>query len=133
MAQDLNPVSWGAQDRFQAHFVVKARHDMSDESFLARSTPKTKGHFASKKVVGVKWLGGALADVLNADAELTAMMTKLPYKDARIYVEPTKGGVRIHGAWKDSYEFSMTKELFAVYDRVASHIKNDLRSPPVKS
>lgn len=133
MAQDLNPVSWGAQDRFQAHFVVKAHHEMTDENFLARSTPKTKGHFASKRVVGAKWLGGALADALNADAELGAMMTKLSYKDARIYVEPTKGGIRIHGAWKDSYEFSMTKDLFAVYDRIAGHIKNNLRSPPVKS
>lgn len=133
MVQDLNPISWGAQDRFQAHFVVKASHDIPDENFLARSKPQTKGHFGSKKVVGVRWSGSALADSLNADSEINNLMTKISYKDAQIYVEPTKGGIRIHGGWKDSYEFSMTKELFAVYDRIAYHIKNELRSPPVKS
>jgi hypothetical protein len=133
MPQDLNPMPWGAQDRFQAHFVVKTEHDILDESFLAKSIPQTKGRFATKKVVGLKWSGGALADTLDADNELTNMMTKLPYRDAQIFVEPSKGGIRIHGGWKDSYEFSITKELFAVYDKIAYHIQNELRSPPIQS
>lgn len=132
MTQDLNPIPWGAQDRFEAHFIVKTENAL-DESFLAKSTPQTKGHFATKKVVGIKWSGGVLADALNEDNELTTLMTKLSYRDAQIFVEPTKGGIRIHGGWKDSYEFSITKELFAVYDKIAYHIKNELRSPPVQS
>jgi hypothetical protein len=119
--------------RFQAHFVVKAHHEIPAENFLARSKLQTKGHFASKRVTGVQWSGGALADALNSDSELGTMMTKLSYKDAQICVEPTKGGIRIYGVWKDGYEFSMTKELFTAYDKIASHIKNELRSPPVKS
>jgi hypothetical protein len=134
MTQDLNPVSWGAQDRFQAHFIVKThQHDVSEENFLARSKLETKGYFASKRVTGVQWIGGTLADALNSDAELKNMMTRLSYEDAYIAVEPTKGDIRIYGKWKDSYNFVMTKELFAVYDLIASHIKRELGSPPVQS
>ena len=133
MTQDLNPISWGAQDRYQAHFIVKTPKGISENDFLARARLQTKGHFASKRVTGVQWIGGALADALNSDDTLKTMMTKLPYHDAQISIEPTKGGIRIHGRWKDSNEFSMTKELFAVYDRIALDIKKESGSPPVQS
>ncbi len=123
MTQDLNPISWGAQDRYQAHFIVKSHRNLPEEDFLARPKLQTKGYFASKKVTGVKWIGGSLADALNADTTLNSMMTKLSYHDAQIVVEPTKGGIRIYGKWMDSSNFSMTKELFAVYDRIALNIK----------
>lgn len=133
MTQDLNSISWGAQDRFQAHFIVKTNRDISEENFLARPKLQTKGYFASKRVIGVQWIGGALADALNSDAELASMIKKLLYEDAHITIDPTKGGVRIYGKWKDSYNFAMTKELFAVYDRIASHIRRELGSPPIQS
>jgi hypothetical protein len=133
MTQDLNPISWGAQDRFQAHFIVKTRNDISEENFLTRPKLETKGFFASKRVTGVQWIGGGLADALNSDTELKNMMTRLSYEDAHITMEPTKGDIRIYGRWKDSYNFVMTKELFAVYDRIASHIKRESGSPPVQS
>ncbi len=133
MTQDLNPISWGAQDRYQAHFIVRTTKGISEDDFLARAQLQTKGHFASKRVTGVQWIGGALADELNSDDTLKTMMIKLPYHDAQISIEPTKGGIRIHGKWKDSYEFSMTKELFAVYDRIALDIKKESGSPPVQS
>ncbi len=123
MTQDLNPISWGAQDRYQAHFIVKSHRNIPEEDFLARPKLQTKGYFASKKVTGVTWVGGSLADALNADTTLNAMMTKLSYHDAQIVVEPTKAGIRIYGKWMDSSNFSMTKELFAVYDRIALNIK----------
>ena len=133
MTQDLNPISWGAQDRFQAHFIVKTPRNVSEEDFLARAKLETRGYFASKKVTGVQWIGGALADILNSDTELKNMMTRLSYEDAHITIEPTKDHVRVYGKWKDSYNFAITKELFAVYDRIASHIKRELGSPPVQS
>jgi hypothetical protein len=133
MTQDLNPIPWGAQDRFQAHFIVKSHHDVSAESFLAKASLQRRGYFASKSVAGVNWIGGKLANALNSDNELRTMMTKLSYDDAHITVEPTKGGIRIHGKWKDSHNFTMTTELFAVFDRIASHIKKELGSPPVQS
>ena len=133
MTQDLNPIQWGAQDRFQAHFIVKNHQYICEDDFLVRPKLETKGYFASKRVTGVQWIGGSLADVMNSDGELEKMLTKIPYEDAQICVEPTKGGIRIHGGWKDSHNFTMTKELFAVYDRIASHIKKELSPPPVQS
>ena len=125
--QNIIPLPWGAQDRFQAHFIVKANLSQGDDTFLAESKPKTKGHFGSKKVVGVEWIGGKISNILNADNELAGMMTELPYRDAFIWVDPTKNGVRIHGKWKSNHELGISKEQFAVYDKIASHIKNNLR------
>ncbi len=122
--QDPNPLPWGAQDRFQAHFIVRKDLSENDEEFVAETKLTTKGHFGSKKLVGVQWMGGRIADVLNNDAELTSMILKQSIKDARIRVDPTKNGVRIYGNWKNSSEFAITKDLFAIYDKIASHIKN---------
>ena len=133
MAQDLNPVPWGAQDRYQAHFIVKILTGCDSEDYLARPTLHTTGHFVTKKVTGVNWVGGTLVDALNKDDTLKTMITRLSYEDAQIFVEPTKGGVRIFGRWKDGYDFTMTKELFAVYDRIALCIKNMSCPPPIKS
>ena len=133
MTQELNPVPWGAQDRFQAHFIVKTIRNTSDENILARTKLETKGYFGSKRVSGVQWIGGTLAEALNSDSELKNMITKLSYEDAQITIEPTKGAIRIYGKWKDSHNFTITKELFAVYDKIASHIKSELGSPPVQS
>ncbi len=126
MSQDLNPLPWGAQDRFQAHFIVKCENLPYIDDFIAKTRLESKGHFARKTVADVEWVGGELAGLLNSDAELKSMILKLPYKDALIWVEPTKKGIRIHGRWKSSYEMVITKDLFEVYDRIASHIKKRL-------
>ena len=75
--QDPNPLPWGAQDRFQAHFIVQQFPDKElssgkeSESWrlrrVARTKLKTTGHFGSKKVVSVTWEGGKLAEDLNSD------------------------------------------------------------------
>ena len=122
--QDPNPLPWGAQDRFQAHFIVKKDLSENDEGFVAETKLTTKGHFGSKKLVGVQWVGGRIADVLNNDAELTNMILKQSIKDAHIRIDPTKNDVRIYGNWKNNDEFGISKDLFAIYDTIASHIKN---------
>jgi hypothetical protein len=131
MSQDLDSIPWGAQDRFQAHYIVKTNGQAAFDELLAKTNLRTEGHFATKKVSGVEWVGGDLANILNSDEELKKMITNLSYKDAHIWVEPTKTGIRIHGKWKSSYELQITKELFAVYDKIASHVKSMLGSPPV--
>jgi hypothetical protein len=131
MTQDPNVIPWGAQDRFQAHFIIKTSGNVSEKDFLARTYLESEGHFALKHVRGLHWVGGHLADVLNSDNELKTMISRLPYNDAQIYIEPTKHGIRIHGGWKSSYDFAVTKELFSVYDAIASHIRGELGFPPV--
>ena len=46
--QDPNPLPWGAQDRFQAHYIVRKQADDSIE-LTARTVLETSGHFGSKK------------------------------------------------------------------------------------
>jgi len=119
--QDPNPLPWGAQDRYQAHFIVRITDKTNDEH-SAKTSLTTKGHFSSKKVIGVKWVGGKLASALNDDTKLTKMIIKQSVKDASIWVDPTENSVRIYGKWKNGYEFGITHELFEIYDKIASYI-----------
>ena len=120
--QEPNPLPWGTQDRYQAHFIVR-KNVQNTIDYTARTILSTKGHFGSKKVVGVKWSGGKLAELLNKDASLSEMITKQSVKDATIFVDPADNGIRIYGKWKNSFEFGITKEMFEIYDKIAGHIK----------
>ena len=121
--QDPNPLPWGAQDRFQAHFIVQQELGDKIIQFTARTRLKTTGHFGSKKITAVTWEGGKLADDLNADSVLNEMITKQSVNDATIFVDPTDNGIRIYGKWKSSYDFGISKELFEIYNKVAGYIK----------
>ena len=121
--QDPNPLPWGTQDRFQAHFIVQK--DIGEEllNLTARTRLQTTGHFGSKKITSVTWEGGQLADELNTDSSLNKMIAKQSLNDAIIFVDPTDNGVRIYGKWKNSYDFGITKDLFAIYNKIAGYIK----------
>ena len=121
--QDPNPLPWGAQDRFQAHFIVQKDIGEKLLNLTARTRLQTTGHFGSKKITEVTWEGGQLADELNTDSSLNEMIAKQSLNDAIIFVDPTDNGVRIYGKWKNSYEFSITKELFDIYNNIAGYIK----------
>ena len=123
--QDPNPLPWGALDRFQAQFIVRKITNSSYGNYLAKTKLTTNGHFASKIVTKVGWIGsGSLASKLNADTDLNEMIAKQSVKDATIYVEPTEVAVRIRGKWDNHIAFGITKELFEIYDKIAGHIKS---------
>jgi len=122
--QDPNPIPWGAQDRFQAHFIVRKDAGTAVGNYLARTKLTTKGHFGAKTVVKVEWNGpGSLSSKLNEDNELNEMIAKQSVKYATIYVEPIDGVVRIRSKWDNHIAFGITKELFEIYDKIAGHIK----------
>jgi len=121
--QDPNPLPWGAQDRFQAHFIVQQNFGEKVIDFTARTRLKTIGHFGSKKVIGVTWEGGKLAEDLNTDSALNEMIVNQSVNDATIFVDPTDNGIRIYGKWKNSLDFGITKELFEIYNKIAGYIK----------
>ena len=106
--QDPNPLPWGAQDRFQAHFIVRKQAEKSVD-LTARTILKTSGHFGSKKVTKVEWQGGKIADTLNADSILNDLIVQQSVDDATITIDPTSKGVRIYGKWKNSFEFNVSK------------------------
>ena len=122
--QDPNPIPWGAQDRFQAHFIVRKDVGSAVGNYLAKTKLTTKGHFGAKTVVKVEWNGpGSLASKLNGDNELNEMIAKQSIKNATIYVEPTEVAVRIRSKWDNHLAFGITKELFEIYNKIAGHIK----------
>ncbi len=122
--QDPNPIPWGALDRYQAHFIVKRDAGASVQNFVARTRLETRGHFASKTITAVRWNGpGSLAARLNGDEALNDMIKAQSLKDATIYVEPTDNVVRIRGKWDNHLSFGITRQMFDIYDRIASHIK----------
>lgn len=120
--QDPLVSSWGAQDRFQAHFIVKLETS-NQNKYVTKTILKTTGHFNGKKIESVSWTGGLLAEVLNQDSALNEMIAKQSIKDASIFVDPSNNGIRIYSKWKNSHEFKITKDLFAIYDAIAVHIK----------
>ncbi len=122
--QDPNPIPWGAQDRFQAHFIVRKDVGTAVGNNLAKTKLTTKGHFGAKTIVKVEWNGpGTLASHLNADNELNEMIAKQSIKHATLYVEPTDTAVRIRSKWDNHLAFGISKELFEIYDKIAGHIK----------
>ena len=120
--QDSTISSWGAQDRFQAHFIVKV-NVTSPSKYVARTVLKTEGHFAAKKVVSVRWNGGMLADELDRDAQLNGLIAKQSVKDATIFVDPSDNGVRIYSKWENSHDFKITKDMYAIYNKIAEYVK----------
>jgi hypothetical protein len=121
--QDPNPLPWGAQDRFQAHYIVRKQSD-NPLDFTARTVLQTSGHFGSKKVTSVQWEGGKIADTLNSDSILNDLIAQQSVDDASITIDPTSKGVRIYGKWKSSFEFNVSKVQFEIIDKVAGHIKS---------
>ena len=124
MMQDPDPLPWGAQDRYQAHYIVRKDSGEKTLDYLARTILDTDGHFGSKKIKDVRWEGGKLANILNSDSSLKEMIQRQSVKDATIFVDPTDDAIRIYGKWKNSFEFGITKELFEIYDKIAGHIKS---------
>mgnify|MGYP001808127845 FL=1 len=120
--QDPNPLPWGAQDRFQAHFIVRKQID-EPVDLTARTILKISGHFGSKKVTEVAWQGGKIANTLNDDSVLNDLIAQQSVDDATITIDPTSKGVRIYGKWKNSFDFKLSKEQFEIFDKIAGHIK----------
>ena len=121
--QDPNPLPWGAQDRFQAHYIVR-KQTTNSLDLTARTVLQTSGYFGSKKVTGVQWEGGKIADTLNSDSVLNDLIAQQSVDNAKITIDPTSKGVRIYGKWKNSFEFNISKAQFEIFDKIAGHIKS---------
>ncbi len=61
---------------------------------------------------------------MNQDSELNELISKQTVNDATIFVEPTENEVRIHGKWKNHFDFGITKEMFQIFDKIAGHVKS---------
>ncbi len=123
--QQIDPLPWGALDRYQAHFIVRRDPGNDHTTFLTKTELTTQGHFGSKQLLSVRWSGGGkLASRLNDDTQLCDMILQQSLDAAKMYIEPTDNVIRIHGTWSNHLAFGISRELYEIYDRIAGHIKS---------
>lgn len=121
--QDPNPSPYGALQYYQIHYIITDTVFPNPESLLAKCKPINKGHFGNKRVVDVKWWGGRLAEILQADAELKEMLKDVLQKEGEIRIDPLEDHVRIYGKWKHEDDLEFNPKMFDAVDRIASHIQ----------
>jgi hypothetical protein len=121
---EISQVPYGALDYYQVHYIVETKNHVYDPSlFLARCCPITKGHLSNKRIVGTKWDGDRLADILRADVELEAIVKEILYEEGEIRVDPLEDHIRIYGKWRNEDQLKFSPKMFEAADRIAGHIK----------
>jgi hypothetical protein len=121
---EISQVPYGALDYYQVHYIVETKNHVYDPSlFLAKCYPITKGHLSNKRIVGTKWEGDRLADILRADAELEAIVKEILYEEGEIKVDPLEDHIRIYGKWRNEDQLKFSPKMFEAADRIAGHIK----------
>jgi hypothetical protein len=121
---ETSQVPYGALDYYQVHYIVETKNHAYDPTlFLARCHPITKGHLSKKRIVGTKWEGDRLADILGADLELEAIVKQILYEEGEIRVDPLDDHIRIYGKWRNEDQLKFSPKMFDAADRIAGHIK----------
>lgn len=121
---ESSQIPYGALDYYQVHYIVETKNHAYDPSlFLARCHPITKGHFSNKRIVGIKWEGDRLADILGADLELEAILRQILDEEGEIRVDPLEDHIRIYGKWRNEDQLKFSPKMFDAADRIGGHIK----------
>jgi hypothetical protein len=121
---ESSQVPYGALDYYQVHYIVETKNHAYDPSlFLARCHPITKGHLSKKRIVGTKWEGDRLADILGADFELETIVKQILYEEGEIRVDPLEDHIRIYGKWRNEDQLKFSPKMFDAADRIAGHIR----------
>ena len=120
---DPNPLPYGALPYFQIHYLVEPVNISNPSSYMAKCRAKTKGHFEEKRITGIEWVGGRLAERLASDKELTEMLKPLMLEEGEISIDPQKDRVRVYTNWKREDKLQFDPEFFQVVERIARAIK----------
>jgi hypothetical protein len=123
---DPVPLPYGPLQYYQVHYIVQVQSKENDK-FLARCKPVTKGHFSSKRIVDVKWIGNdKFAEVLQANTGLTEMLKEVMEKAGEKTVDPEESQIRIFGRWVHEEYVAFNPTMLEIADRIALYIKNKL-------
>jgi len=142
---------WGRWNRYRCNYVVQVKVDGLEDRLKAESEPvSVKKGFLKSELVGFKWVGNELAQVLNNDADITKVLYPpdkvtlsqeslwsrhklatlpnveiIPYKEHQC--------VRMRQVWVDEWtdrpnqhlvSAFPTAETFEAFDRIAQHIRS---------
>jgi hypothetical protein len=102
---------------------VECKTVLDSATFLAKCTPITKGHFKNKRVVGVRWTGGRIAELLSSDKDLNEHLKLILLAEGEIRIDPVDDLVRIYGKWKHEDDLIVDRKVLEVIDRIAYHVK----------
>jgi hypothetical protein len=115
---------------YRFNYVVQAEIDGLENKLKAETKPIKKG-FLSKEVVGLKWEGGSLAQLLNGDNNLRDTLLREGLFEIGIRTDKKNRCVRIRQKTfhsKTELDFP-TLEVFEIYNKIAEHTRsltNDL-------
>jgi hypothetical protein len=121
--QDSNSVPYGALPYYQIHYIIEDTDIANPEILLAKCEPISEGHFRNKKVVDVKWWGGRLAEILQADVELKEMLKTVLPQEGEIKIDPLDDHIRIYSKWKHEDDLKFDPKMFEIIDKIAYHIQ----------
>ena len=116
-------IPWGALPYYRMHFVVLAKAKPFAESLIAQTRKKTKG-VIHKEIIDAWWEGGRMAEVLNHDNNLKALLKEVLLEEDKIYIDPTANCVRVYGGWKGEQTVEISKKTLEAYNIIAGHVKN---------
>jgi hypothetical protein len=121
-----------SDQKFSSNFIVKGQIKGLETQLEAEAKEKKTG-FIRRKLVDITWEGGRLADLLNGDRELKAMLIQIG-ESPIIQPEPENQCVRVttkptkaKGLLSDFLDHALSwnfppKEHVDACDRIAQHI-----------
>src|SRR3954462_15895042 len=121
--QDPNQIPYGALQYYQIHYIIEDTQIANPEALLAKCKPISEGHFRNKKVVDVKWWGGRLAEILQADMELKEMLKAILPQAGEIRIDPVADHVRTSRKWQHEDALKFYRKRFGQADKIAYHIQ----------
>jgi hypothetical protein len=71
----------------------------------------------------VKWEGGRLANILEADFELKEILRQILYEEGELKIDPLEDHIRIYGKWRNEDQLKFNPKTFEAIDRIAGQIK----------
>ena len=120
---DPVPLPYGPLQYYQIHYIVDIKSSDNDK-FLARCRPISKGHFQSKRIIDVKWIGDDnFAKILHSDTSLTNMLKEVMVKVREITIDPQDDHIRIYSRWVHEENLAFDPIMLEIADRIALHIK----------
>jgi len=118
-AQDPNPLPYGALPYYQVHYIIRSLHIEDPALFMARCGPELGHSLRNKDIVGLRWIGGRLAELLRSDKDLSEMLQPLMREQGEISIDPQKDRVRIYAKWKREDKLKFDPAFYKAVERIA--------------
>jgi hypothetical protein len=122
-AQDPNPLPYGALPYYQVHYIIRSLNIEHPALFMARCVPVLGASLRNRDVVGLRWIGGRLAERLRSDKALSEMLQPLIREEGEISIDPQKDRIRIYAKWKREDKLRFELNFFKAVERIATIIR----------